>query len=136
MQVDFSCSCSFPENQVCFKQHFLKMFTYSLIFRYCKYSINVRPFNRYHDDYYRDRDYRRRSRSRSSDRYERGRYRSSRERDYRYRSVSRSSSPDYGRGRGRSRYDDERRSYRSHSFERLFFFYYYYYIFLMILFFL
>ncbi|KAM7482281.1 hypothetical protein LguiB_006864 [Lonicera macranthoides] len=75
------------------------------------------PRRRYRDDYYRDRDYRRRSRSRSLDRYERGRYRSSRERDYRYRSVSRSLSPDSDRGRGRSRYDDERRSYRSPSFE-------------------
>ncbi|KAK2982337.1 hypothetical protein RJ640_009034, partial [Escallonia rubra] len=73
------------------------------------------PRGRYRDDYYRDRDYRRRSRSRSWDRYERGRYRG-RDRDYRYRSRSHSTSPDYYRGRGRGRYYDERRrSYESYS---------------------
>ncbi|KAK3007376.1 hypothetical protein RJ639_017453, partial [Escallonia herrerae] len=55
------------------------------------------PRGRYRDDYYRDRDYRRRSRSRSWDRYERGRYHG-RDRDYHYRSRSRSASPDYYRG--------------------------------------
>ncbi|CAN6586620.1 unnamed protein product [Malus baccata var. baccata] len=72
------------------------------------------PRRRYRDDY-RDRGYRRRSRSRSWDRYDRDRYHG-RDRDYRQRSRSRSASPDYYRGRGRGRYDDERRSlspYRS-----------------------
>ncbi|XVE49556.1 hypothetical protein DITRI_Ditri01bG0091700 [Diplodiscus trichospermus] len=75
-----------------------------------KYRSRSRsPRRRHRDDYYKDRDYRRRSRSRSYDRYERHRYRG-RERDYRRRSRSRSVSPDYSRGRRRGRYDDDRRS--------------------------
>ncbi|XP_068308616.1 serine/arginine-rich splicing factor SC35-like isoform X1 [Pyrus communis] len=72
------------------------------------------PRRRYRDDY-RDRGYMRRSRSRSWDRYDRDRYHG-RDRDYRRRSRSRNASPDYYRGRGRGRYDDESRSlspYRS-----------------------
>ncbi|KAF3435017.1 hypothetical protein FNV43_RR22104 [Rhamnella rubrinervis] len=81
-----------------------------------KYRSRSRsPRRRYRDDY-RDRDNRRRSRSRSLDRYERSRYRG-RDRDYYRRSRSRSASPDYYRSKGRSRYDDERRS-RSRSRSR------------------
>ncbi|KAL4352226.1 hypothetical protein GQ457_06G003490 [Hibiscus cannabinus] len=75
-----------------------------------KYRSRSRsPHRRHRDDYYRDKDYRRRSRSRSYDRYERDRYRG-KERDYRPRSRSHSASPDYSKGRGRERYDDDRRS--------------------------
>uniref|UniRef100_A0A2N9IUQ5 RRM domain-containing protein n=1 Tax=Fagus sylvatica TaxID=28930 RepID=A0A2N9IUQ5_FAGSY len=70
------------------------------------------PQRRYRDDY-KDRDYRRRSHSRSLDRYDRDRYRG-KDKDYRRRSRSCSASPDYYRGGGRGRYDDERRS-RSRS---------------------
>ncbi|KAI3789026.1 hypothetical protein L2E82_01810 [Cichorium intybus] len=67
-------------------------------------SCSPRRSSKYHDDDYRDREYRRRSRSRSRsrDRYH------GRERGYRYRSYS----PDYDR----DRYDDEHRN-RSRSFE-------------------
>ncbi|PSS19562.1 Serine/arginine-rich splicing factor like, partial [Actinidia chinensis var. chinensis] len=64
------------------------------------------PRPRYKDEY-KDRDYRRRSRSRSRGRYDRDRHHV-KERDYRHRSRSRSGSPDYHKGRGRGKYDDER----------------------------
>ncbi|KAK8529755.1 hypothetical protein V6N12_060527 [Hibiscus sabdariffa] len=67
------------------------------------------PRRRHRDDHYKDRDYRRRSRSRSYDRYERDRYRG-KDRDSRRRSRSRSASPVRSKGRGRDRYDDDRRS--------------------------
>ncbi|KAK9007818.1 hypothetical protein V6N11_074735 [Hibiscus sabdariffa] len=67
------------------------------------------PHRRQRDDHYRDRDYRRRSRSRSYDRYERDRYHG-KDRDSRRRSRSRSASPVHSKGRGRGRYDDDRRS--------------------------
>ncbi|CAL1370437.1 unnamed protein product [Linum trigynum] len=77
-----------------------------------RYSSRSRsPRRKHRDDSYREKDYRKRSRSRSLDRYERERYHSSKDRGYHKRSSrSRSVSPDYARGRGRSRYDDDRRS--------------------------
>ncbi|KAL0335123.1 UNVERIFIED_CONTAM: Serine/arginine-rich splicing factor SC35 [Sesamum radiatum] len=66
------------------------------------------PRRRSQDGYYEDRDYRRRYRSRSMHRHEH-------KRDYWHRSRSYSGSPDYDRGCGRRRYDDERRS-RGRSF--------------------
>ncbi|KAL0357076.1 UNVERIFIED_CONTAM: Serine/arginine-rich splicing factor SC35, partial [Sesamum calycinum] len=68
------------------------------------------PRRRSQDGYYEDRDYRRRYRSRSMQRHEH-------KRDYWHRSRSYSGSPDYDRGCGRRRYDDERRS-RGRSFGR------------------
>ncbi|KAL0384476.1 UNVERIFIED_CONTAM: Serine/arginine-rich splicing factor SC35 [Sesamum radiatum] len=72
-------------------------------------SRSTSPWRRSQDGYHEDRDYRRRYRSRSMHRYEH-------RRDYWHRSRSYSGSPDYDRGRGRRRYDDERRS-RSRSFD-------------------
>ncbi|GFP98696.1 serine/arginine-rich splicing factor sc35 [Phtheirospermum japonicum] len=56
------------------------------------------PSRRYRDDYYGERDYRRRNHSRSLDRNERERYYEE-ERDYQY--GNRGYSPDYGRERDR-----------------------------------
>ncbi|XP_020552059.1 serine/arginine-rich splicing factor SC35-like isoform X1 [Sesamum indicum] len=67
------------------------------------------PRRRSQDGYYEDRDYRRRYRSRSM-------HRDEHKRDYWHRSRSYSGSPEYDRGRGRRRYDDERRG-RSRSFD-------------------
>ncbi|KAE8670053.1 Serine/arginine-rich splicing factor 2 [Hibiscus syriacus] len=65
------------------------------------------PRRRHRDDHYKDADYR--SRSRSYDRSEHDRYRG-KDRDSRRRSRSRSDSPIHSKGRGRRRYDDDRRS--------------------------
>ncbi|XP_051147201.1 serine/arginine-rich splicing factor SC35-like isoform X2 [Andrographis paniculata] len=72
------------------------------------------PRRRYEDDYHGDRDYRRGNQSRSFRGYEQDRYE---ERDPRYWYRSRSYSPDYDRGRERSRYDDGQQS-RLRSYER------------------